>query len=133
MGARGRRTLQDRTVASDPMVRAVSPEVPLGGGMSGGPTSSMLPPDIIPARPPLQLWDAFDGPPRLFEIASGHWDAVVTELYELGRRHRPEHPVTLAAVRRLAELEARPSEAFELAPEDHPVVKSFKGFKGSVG
>lgn len=106
MGARGRGSLEDRTVKSDPLTRAVSPEKPRE--------------PVVPGT--WDCWPVIHDPGTPAAVGRGEFDDRIAELHGLARAHGTD-----ALVRACRD---RMGESAPLEPEPvvQPDVKPFAGF-----
>lgn len=112
MGARGRgRSLEERTVASDPLERAVTPEAPRAQVVHGT----------------WDCWPVVHDPTTPAAVARGEYDDRLAELYALAQAHGTDALVRACRDRMGVYTPPAPE------PVVHPEVKPFGGFKGRVG
>jgi hypothetical protein len=108
MGARGRgRSLDDLTVKSDPLERAVTPEAP-------------RPPQVV--RGTWDCWDTVHSTGTPTRVLAGDLDDRVAELHDLAKAHGSDELIR-ACRARLGVMESPAPE-----PVVHPEPKPFAGF-----
>jgi len=110
MGARGRgRSLDDLTVASDPLERAATPESPRV--------------QVVPGT--WNVWPVIRDPETPAAVARGDLDDRIAELYDLARAHGSDELIRACRDRMGVYTPPDPS------PVVHPEPKPFPGFAKS--